>query len=179
MTASVAIPPPTSGLRLTVARPDQLSIVGSLAHDIWHRYYPSIISKAQIDYMLRQRYSADALEKRFKIRGTTMLIAWLGPLAVGFAVQSIPEDTLDEVTLDAFYLHPDHHRRGLGQVFMEQAVDHMRHQRRSTLVLNVNRRNITAINFYFRQGFIIRSAVDVDLGHGFVGDDFVMARALG
>ena len=179
MTASVATPPPTSGLRLTVARPDQLSIVGSLAHDIWHRYYPSIISKAQIDYMLRQRYSADAMEERFKIRGTTMLIAWLGPLAVGFAVQSIPEDTLDEVTLDAFYLHPDHHRRGLGRVFMEQVVDHLHHQPRNTLALNVNRRNITAINFYFRQGFIIRSAVDVNLGHGFVGDDFVMARALG
>lgn len=172
-------PPSTAGLNVTVARPDQLSIIGSLAHDIWHRYYPSIISKAQIDYMLRQRYSLEALRERFATRGTTMLIAWLGPLAIGYAMISVPEDALDEVTIDAFYLHPDHHRRGVGRLFMEQVVDHLRHQPRGTVVLNVNRRNITAINFYFRQGFIIRSAVDVDLGHGYVGDDFVMARALG
>ncbi len=179
MTAPVATPPPKASLHITVARADQVNIICSLAHDIWHRYYPSIISKAQIDYMLRKRYMPDALGARYKQRGTTMLIAWLGPLAVGFAVLSIPEDALDEITLDAFYLHPDHHRRGFGRVFMEQVVDHLHRQPRSTLVLNVNRRNITAINFYFRQGFIIRSAVDVDLGSGFVGDDFVMARALG
>ena len=179
MNSSVATPPPTAGLRTTVAKPEQLGIVGSLAHDIWHRYYPSILPKAQIEYMLRQRYTPEALAERFKQRGATFLIAWLGPLAVGFAVLSLPEDTLDEVTLDAFYLHPDHHRRGFGRVFMEQVVDHLHHQPRNTLVLNVNRRNITAINFYFRQGFILRSAVDVDLGHGFIGDDFVMARALG
>lgn len=179
MTALVATPPPTADLRISVARQDQLGIVVSLAHDIWHRYYPSIISKAQIDYMLRQRYTQDALAERFQKRGSSILIAWLGPLAVGFAMLSIPDDALDEVTLDAFYLHPDHHRRGFGRVFMEQVVDHLHHQPRSTLVLNVNRRNITAINFYFRQGFIIRSAVDVNLGHGFIGDDFVMARALG
>lgn len=173
------VSPPTAGLTVTVARPDQLNIIGSLAHDIWHRYYPSIISKAQIDYMLRERYTLEALRERCARRGTTLLIAWLGPLAIGYAMISTPEDALDEVTIDAFYLHPDHHRRGVGRLFMEQVVDHLRHTSRGTVVLNVNRRNITAINFYFRQGFIIRSAVDVELGGGYIGDDFVMARALG
>lgn len=167
-----------AGLSITVARPDQLGIIASLAHDIWNRYYPSIISKAQIDYMWRLRYSSEALTEKYAARGTTLLIAWLGPLAVGFAVLSVPEDALDEANLDAFYLHPDHHRRGFGTVFMEQVVTHLDGQPRHTLVLNVNRRNITAINFYFRQGFTIRSAVDIDLGHGFIADDFIMERPL-
>lgn len=171
-------PPPAAGLNVTVARPDQMGIIASLAHDIWNRYYPSIISKAQIDYMLRQRYSPDALAERSAMRGTTLLIAWLGPLAVGFAVLSVPEDALDEANLDAFYLHPDHHRRGFGTVFMDQVIAHLDGQPRHTLVLNVNRKNITAINFYFRQGFTIRSAVDVDLGGGYTGDDFIMERPL-
>ena len=177
MTASVSSRS-TAGLSVTVARADQLGIIASLAHDIWDRYYPSIISQAQIDYMLRGRYSPDALAERFAARGTTLLIAWLGPLAVGFAVISVPEDALDEANLDAFYLHPDHHRRGFGTVFMEQVVAHLDGQPRQTLVLNVNRKNITAINFYFRQGFVIRSAVDVDLGGGYTGDDFIMERPL-
>ncbi|HEX3132598.1 MAG TPA: GNAT family N-acetyltransferase [Planctomycetota bacterium] len=169
---------PAAGLNVTVARLDQLRIIASLAHDIWNRYYPSIISKAQIDYMLRLRYSPDALVERYATRGTTMLIAWLGPLAVGFAVLSVPEDALDETNLDAFYLHPDHHRRGFGTVFIEQVIALLDGAPRHILVLNVNRKNITAINFYFRQGFTIRSAVDVDLGSGYTGDDFIMERPL-
>jgi diamine N-acetyltransferase len=161
---------------VSIAVHEQLGEVVSLAHDIWNRYYPSIISQGQIDYMLRLRYTPDTLTDRFHRRGTTILIAWLGSNAIGFAVLAIPDDELDEVKLDAFYLHPDHHRRGLGHLFMKQVINHLRHQSRRTVVLNVNRRNIAAINFYFRQGFTIRSAVDVDLGNGYVGDDFVMAR---
>lgn len=175
---SQSVANPATGLRLTVARPDQLGILGSLAHDIWNRYYPSIIPQTQIDHLLRLRYTQEALQERAAKRGTTLLLAWLGPLAVGFAVLVVPEDALDEVTLDAFYLHPDHHRRGLGTVFMERVIAHLADQPRETLVLNVNRRNITAINFYFRMGFTIRSVVDVDQGGGFVGDDFVMAKPL-
>lgn len=177
MPTSVA-PPAAAGLSISVARADQLPIIASLAHDIWHRYYPSIISRAQIDYMLRERYSPDALSQRFVGRGNVLLIAWLGPLAVGFACLSVAEEALDEASLDAFYLHPDHHRRGFGTLFMEQVVGHLDGQPQLTLVLNVNRLNITAINFYFRVGFTLRSAVDVDLGHGFVGNDFVMERPL-
>ena len=177
MPASV-FPPTAAGLTISVARADQLPIIASLAHDIWHRYYPSIISKAQIDYMLRERYSAEALTQRFAGRGNVLLIAWLGPLAVGFACLSVAEEAMDEASLDAFYLHPDHHRRGFGTIFMEQVVAHLDGQPQITLVLNVNRQNITAINFYFRVGFTLRSAVNVDLGHGFIGNDFVMERPL-
>ncbi len=177
MPASLSLPA-ASGLTISVARSDQLPIIASLAHDIWHRYYPSIISGAQIEYMLRQRYSREALAERFSARGSVLLIAWLGPLAVGFACLSVAEEALDEASLDAFYLHPDHHRRGFGTLFMEQVVGHLDGQPRKTLVLYVNRKNITAINFYFRVGFTLRSAVDVDLGHGFIGSDFVMERPL-
>ena len=51
-TASVS-PPPTAGLTVTVARADQRGIIASLAHDIWNRYYPSIISQAQINAAAR------------------------------------------------------------------------------------------------------------------------------
>ena len=45
---------------------------------------------------------------------------------------------------------------------------------KSIFRLTVNRRNITAINFYFRNGFRIERAADFDIGDGFVMEDFVM-----
>ena len=167
-----------NNLNVSQARHDQLPIIASLAHDIWHRYYPSIISTAQIDYMLKQRYTTEALSERQAKRGSLLLIAWLGPLAAGYAFISTPDDAPDEATLDAFYLHPDHHRRGLGTRFMEKVIAHLDEQPRRTITLNVNRLNITAINFYFRVGFTLRSTVDIDFGRGFFGHDFIMERTL-
>jgi ribosomal protein S18 acetylase RimI-like enzyme len=158
---------------------ERLPLVSILAREIWNLYYPSILPRAQIDYLLGRRYSGEALAERLARPGSIMLMAQLGPMAVGFACLSVPEDAPDEVNLDAFYLHPDHHRRGYGTRFMELVVQHLGDQPRSTLVLNVNRLNITAINFYFRIGFTIRSAVDVDQGRGFIGNDYIMERVLG
>ena len=46
------------------------------------------------------------------------------------------------------------------------------------LILNVNKRNASAIAFYERCGLAVREAVVVDIGEGFVMDDYVMAKPL-
>ena len=46
------------------------------------------------------------------------------------------------------------------------------------LVLNVNKHNVSAQAAYQRRGFAIRGPVVLDIGGGFVMDDFVMARPL-
>ena len=53
-----------------------------------------------------------------------------------------------------------------------------RAQRCSTLILNVNKNNVQAIRAYEKNGFAIREAVVVDIGGGFVMDDYVMAKPL-
>jgi len=47
-----------------------------------------------------------------------------------------------------------------------------------TLILAVNKGNSNAIAAYRKQGFSIRDSVSVDIGGGFVMDDFIMARSL-
>lgn len=44
--------------------------------------------------------------------------------------------------------------------------------------LNVNKHNAVAIAAYERCGFRIASGVEIDIGGGFVMDDWVMERAL-
>ena len=159
---------------IETARPGEAPLVSALAEEIWNRHYPGIISQAQIDFMLDQRYAPVPLAKRLEQPGTRLLIARLGGQPVGFALLAPANDTPDEMMLHAIYLHPDHHGKGHGRRFMEHVVEYARQQHCRTIVLNVNRRNIKAINFYFRAGFTIRSAVDLQLGRGFVANDFVM-----
>ena len=47
-----------------------------------------------------------------------------------------------------------------------------------TLMLNVNKHNTQAIRAYEKHGFAIRDAVVVDIGGGFVMDDYVMAKRI-
>jgi ribosomal protein S18 acetylase RimI-like enzyme len=46
------------------------------------------------------------------------------------------------------------------------------------LILNVNKNNVQAIRAYEANGFAIRDAVVVDIGGGYVMDDYVMAKRL-
>jgi ribosomal protein S18 acetylase RimI-like enzyme len=48
----------------------------------------------------------------------------------------------------------------------------------TTLILAVNKRNERAIATYRRNGFAVREAVRVEIGDGFVMDDFIMSRSL-
>jgi GNAT superfamily N-acetyltransferase len=157
---------------------EQLQAISELAHHIWHLHYPGIISRAQIDYMLDQRYSPSHLAETLDRRGSRLLVARRARNAMGFALLAPAEDASDEVNLHAFYLHPDHHGRGYGRRFMDHLVDYARSEHYRDMTLNVNRLNIKAINFYFRAGFTIRSVVDIDLGRGFMANDFIMVRDL-
>ena len=46
-----------SSWHIAALRDDQVEALGALARHIWQRHYPGIISPAQIDYMLHQRYA--------------------------------------------------------------------------------------------------------------------------
>ncbi len=170
--------PPPQNLTAVHATEEQLSIITSLAHDIWNIHYPSIISQSQIDYILAQRYSESALLKKYNQKGTTILLAQVGPMSIGYSVLRTSEDAPDETFIDAFYLHPNHHRKGFGTRFMELVIKQIQTSPTHTVILNVNRQNIGAINFYFRNGFTIRSVVDEKLGHGYIANDFIMERTL-
>jgi GNAT superfamily N-acetyltransferase len=45
-----------------------------------------------------------------------------------------------------------------------------------SLTLTVNRQNYKSINFYFKNGFKIKSVEDFDIGNGYQMNDFVMER---
>jgi ribosomal protein S18 acetylase RimI-like enzyme len=61
---------------------------------------------------------------------------------------------------------------------LQHCADEARRFGARRLILSVNKRNARAIAAYRRNGFTVAEAVMVDIGRGFVMDDFIMARDL-
>lgn len=151
--------------------PGEVDALCRLAHEIWHAHYPGIISKAQIDYMLAQRYTADSI--RASLDSTCWLGAWQGLVMNGFA-HALADDQTSTWKLDKLYVHPDHQRTGIGQALLERVKQYACEAGATRLVLRVNRHNTVALAAYAKYGFRRYGADVLNIGNGFVMDDYLL-----
>ncbi len=159
------------------ARPEQLPDVQQLAGVIWRAYYPGIISPAQIEYMLARGYALDALARFLGGPDRGLELATVAGELAGFAAWYVPDEPAT-AKLDKLYLLPSRQRLGLGGRLLARVEALARAAGATTLTLNVNKHNAQAIRAYEKHGFAVREAVVVDIGEGFVMDDYVMAKGL-
>ncbi|HMV05292.1 MAG TPA: GNAT family N-acetyltransferase [Accumulibacter sp.] len=147
-----------------------------LARVVWYDTYPAIISRAQIEFMLAQRYTAARIRGELQQAGIWWDQAHVGTQLAGFACSLLTAN--HELKLDKIYVDPQHQGAGVGARLIAQVAEHARAAACTTLILAVNKHNERAIAAYRRHGFVVREAVCVDIGGGFVMDDFIMAKSL-
>lgn len=163
---------PVSLQRLTRQEVDAVS---ALARVVWQATYPALISQAQIDTMLDDRYAAARILTQLDDPRHGWWIARHNAALVGFAHAVL--DNAD-CKLDKLYVHPDRQRQGIGRVLL-QSVQHWARERQARRVwLQVNRGNTPAIRAYEKYGFRIAESRVFDIGNGFVMDDHVMEKPL-
>ena len=166
-----------SAARIEPLAAEDVEQLAALAREIWNAHYSSIISAAQIEYMLGQRYNSDVVLAELRRNGV-----WWDKLMVaggmaGFAsyfLTGVP----GEMKLDKLYVHPRHQRRGYGGMMIAHIREVARLCGCSRLVLAVNKRNQSAIAAYLKHGFQVAEAVVKDIGGGFVMDDYEMAKSV-
>lgn len=177
MPATTSCHQPLGAVELRTATPADLPRVAELARFIWRRCYPGIVPEAQIEYMLASRYEAEPLAAAVHSGALTFTLLTVDGEPVAFSAHGPAED-LDALKLHQLYVHPDWQGHGLGSRLLEHAEEVALRLGRTTLVLTVNRRNARAIAVYTRHGFRSTGAADVDIGQGFVMEDYLMAKAL-
>lgn len=155
--------------------PQEAEAVAALARDIWHGHYPGIISQAQIDYMLAQRYTPGVIRAQLGRPDHRWWVAEHDGRLAGFAHAWLADDYCK---LDKLYVHPGHQRRGLGTALLEQARRWAKNQGRNRLLLQVNRRNTLALAAYRKYGFSIIESRVCEIGGGYVMDDHFMELML-
>lgn len=164
---------------LQIRRADlaDLATVIALAHEIWHRHYPGIITPEQIDYMLARGYSHAALAPFVTDPTRGLALAERMGKALGFAAWYPPAEPAT-MKLDKLYVLPRLHGRGIGRMLIDHVAHAARRSGCRTLTLNVNRNNAGAIRAYERCGFAIVQSGDFPIGNGFVMEDYIMVRPL-
>ena len=158
--------------RLTAADVEPLY---ALAREIWYAHYPAIVSTAQIEYMLEQRYNAGVVHAELRRDDVWWDKLMVGDVMTGFASYFLT-GAPGEMKLDKLYVHPRHQRRGYGGRMVAHACEVARTRGCNRLTLAVNKNNRSAVNAYLKHGFRIADAVVKDIGQGFLMDDFIMEK---
>lgn len=143
---------------------------------IWHQHYPSIITVEQIDYMLARMYALPQLLQD-QANGVRFDQLFLESELVGFSAHG-PISEPQTGKLHKLYVLPARHGKGLGLALLQAAEARGAAEGWKSLILQVNRRNDKALAFYRRNGFVVRECTVLDLGNGFVMDDYIMCKTL-
>jgi len=158
-------------LKFKIADKYDVAIIHQLANKIWKKHYPAIISMEQIEYMLQKMYSEDSLIKQIE-DGHEFTLVILDGTPIGYISLSKKEE--HHYFLHKFYVDVAVHRQNVGSKLFHFILSKL--SSKATIELTVNRQNFKAINFYFKNGFLIKEVADFDIGNGYVMNDFVMIR---
>jgi GNAT superfamily N-acetyltransferase len=151
--------------------------VAQLAAEVWWRHYPGIISAAQIEYMLRQRYDPGLLRAELRCKDLWWDKLVVGDAMVAFASYFLVDDA-KAIKLDKLYVHPGHQRTGYGGILIARVCERARARGCSRITLAVNKNNAGAIAAYLKYGFRVGESVVTDIGGGFIMDDYIMDRCI-
>lgn len=158
--------------------PESLQVVRDISNDIWPKTYRGIVPDEQIPYMMEMMYSPAVMEKELA-EGYSFAALDVDGQSVGYISWSAyPNPGSTEAKLHKLYLLGEYHGKGWGQIMLKYVKDEARKAGFLTLRLNVNKYNAAAQKAYKRAGFAIVEAPVVDIGGGFVMDDYVMKVTL-
>lgn len=164
-------------VRIVALREDDIPDLIRLAREIWHQHYPGIISVEQIEYMLGQRYTPEAIGAQLR-SGTS----WWDKLLVDGAFVAFTQYELAKeagtMKLDKLYVRADMRGRGYGSLLIRHVETRAAQLGCTHLELQVNRHNAASVRMYRGYGFEVAREAVFDIGNGFVMDDYVMRKPL-
>lgn len=148
----------------------QIERLARLADSIWHEYFPSILSDAQIDYMVDRFLSVEALKSQIA-EGYIYLLAVDAERTVGFT-GAHPEG--NRLFISKVYVRRSDRGRGYASRMHDYWLDYSRRNHIETLWLTINRFNALSLAVHQKRGFrIVRAEVN-DIGSGYVMDDYIL-----
>lgn len=153
----------------------QLKIISSLANIIWPICYKTILTPAQLSYMVQKGYALPVLQNAFINKTDHFYIAYKNTTPIGYA--SISATIAAPCKLHKLYVLPTMHGNGAGKILFNFAKTEAQKQQAPNMFLNVNVAN-KAVGFYKKQGMEITETLDLMVGNGYVVTDYIMTLQL-
>ena len=155
---------------------DSIARLARLAAGIWHEYFPPIIGQQQVDYMVERFQSEPALTAQIA-DGYRYFFIRRDDRDIGYA-GLVYDDNDRSLQISKLYLSVDARGGGNGRAALGLVADFARGLGAGSLWLTVNKHNDGAIGFYEKMGFEKTESLVMDIGGGFVMDDYRMEKNL-
>ena len=147
---------------------ENLKELASLASAIWHEYWTCILSPEQIDYMVENFQSENAMKNQIENENYTYYFILSDNQLAGYFGVS---DKKDYLFLSKLYIKKEFRHQGIGAKAFEKIK---KIADGKPIRLTVNKYNTNTIKAYKKWGFKTIDAVVTDIGNGFVMDDYIM-----
>jgi GNAT superfamily N-acetyltransferase len=156
------------------ATSNDIRSIQEVAFTTWPVTFNEILSAKQIHYMLKLMYSVDSLN--FQMKANHQFILANNP-AVGFASFELHFKQTKRTKLHKLYVLPSEQGKQIGLTLLNEVEIQAKKASNTSVSLNVNRFN-KALKFYQKQGYNIIGEEDIDIGQGFLMQDFILEKKL-
>lgn len=155
---------------------ESLARVRAIADDVWPKTFRGILSPEQIVYMMKMMYAPEVMEKELASGSSFDLLVVDGKDA-GYMVYA-PYDEPGSMKLHKLYLLEEYQGKGYGQKMLHHVIDTAKARGFTSVILAVNKQNEKAQKAYQRFGFEHYKSVQIDIGSGFIMDDYWLRYVL-
>lgn len=150
---------------------EDIPLIQEIAEQAWRPTYSHILSEEQTQYMIPMMYATEVLQNQIDI----FLILEIDGEGMGYC--AFEQTSESDAKLNKLYLRPSVKQKGAGSFIIEQISNQARSMGLKSIHLNVNKHN-SAVEFYLKKGFIKDKEIVLDIGNGYVMDDYVMRLML-
>lgn len=164
-------------LNIYTATSSDFPIIQEIAYVTWPHTFSAILSKEQISYMIEMMYSTAALTEQTTQKKHQYLIVKDETKNLGYASYELNYKGLSKTKIHKIYILPEAQGKGVGKLLMNTITAIAKENQDTCLSLNVNRDN-SAFDFYRNIGFEKVGEENIDIGDGFLMEDFIMDKKL-
>lgn len=159
----------------TLAHIPDIQKISSVA---WPHTFKDILSEEQIAYMMHWMYSDESLREQMEYKNHRYVLAKQDEEFVAYLSYEPNCENTGKTKIHKIYILPSHQRKGIGKLLFNFVLTKAREAGEKAVYLNVNKNNRNAIDFYRRMGFYRAKEEVIDIGNGFVMDDYVYEKPL-
>jgi RimJ/RimL family protein N-acetyltransferase len=149
--------------------------ISVLAKNIWTEHYTPIIGLDQVNYMLEKFQSEIAIQNQINIDNYKYYLIIYENTAIGYLSIKNNDDAL---FLSKIYIDKSCRGKGFGKIAINFIEEQAKDLNCQTIYLTVNKYNINSIMAYQKIGFIKTEELFIDIGNGYVMDDFRMEKLI-
>ena len=158
-------------------RDDNFEVIRTIAKEVWPVAYGAILSEAQLDYMMEMMYSVSSLQLQSGAKKHYFILAKEDEDVLGFASYEFNYGKKPKTKIHKIYILTSEQGKGIGNKLIDYIANEAKKRHQKGLILNVNKKNI-ATRFYERLGFSVSFEEVIEIGSGFVMDDYVMEKPI-